>query len=99
VPNPWVLLTGQYQFPKSIVCLPKPKVHRRDKLEGAVTLRFIVTARGAVEDININEIQGDERFGDEAIRVISQWRFSPAIRAGKPVPCWCFQKINFEFIR
>lgn len=80
--------------------LPRyPQWARRDKLEGAVTLRFIVTAQGTVEDININEIQGDERFGDEAVRVVSQWRFSPAIRAGKPVPCWCFQKINFEFIR
>lgn len=80
--------------------LPRyPHWARRDKLEGVVTLRFIVTADGTVENININEIQGDERFGQEAVRAVSQWRFSPAIRAGKPVPCWCFQKVNFEFIR
>jgi TonB family protein len=76
-----------------------PQWARRGKLEATVTLRFIVTAEGAVEDINIHEIEGDERFGDEAVRAVSQWRLSPAIRAGKPVSCWCFQKINFEFSR
>ena len=76
-----------------------PQWARRDRLEATVTLRFIVTAEGIVEDVNINEIEGDERFGDEAVRAVSQWHFSPAIRAGKPVSCWCFQKINFEFSR
>ena len=76
-----------------------PQWARRNHLEAFVTLRFIVTAQGTVEDVHVNEIEGDERFGEEAVRVISQWRFSPAIRAGKPVPCWCFQKINFEFSR
>lgn len=76
-----------------------PRWARRDHLEAVVTLRFIVTAEGTVEDVHISEIEGDERFGEEAIRAVGQWRFSPAIRAGKPVPCWCFQKINFEFTR
>ena len=80
--------------------LPRyPQWARRGNLEAVVTLRFIVTAEGTVEDIKIHEIDGDERFGREAIQAISQWRFSPAIRSGKPIPCWCFQKISFEFTR
>lgn len=72
-----------------------PKWAQRDKLEGTVTLRFIVTEQGNVESINIHEIEGDERFGTEAVRAANKWRFSPAIKAGEPVSCWCFQKIDF----
>ena len=80
--------------------LPRyPQWARRDNLEAVVTLRFIVTAEGTVEDVKIHEIDGDERFGREAIQAISQWRFNPAIRAEIPIPCWCFQKVSFEFTR
>jgi TonB family protein len=68
-------------------------------LEAVVTVRFIVTTEGTVEDVKIHEIDGDERFGAEAIRAISRWRFRPAIKAGKSIPCWCFQKVSFKFTR
>ena len=89
------------QFPSKISGSPPryPRWARRDDLESVVTLRFIVTVNGTVEDIHIHDIQGDERFGEEAIRAVSQWRFSPAVRADKPVACWCFQKITFKFDR
>jgi protein TonB len=89
------------RFPSKISGPPPryPRWARRDDLEAVVTLRFIITAEGTVEDINIHRIEGDERFGAEAIRAVRQWRFSPAIRADKPVACWCFQKINFKFTR
>jgi len=89
------------RFPSKISGpLPRyPRWARRDGWEAVVTLRFIVTAEGTVQDINIHDIEGVERFGEEAIRAVSQWRFSPAVRAGKPVPCWCFQTINFKFTR
>ncbi len=80
--------------------LPRyPRWARRRDLEAVVTIRFIVTVEGTVEDVKINDIDGDERFGAEAIRAISQWRFKPAIKDGKSVPCWCFQKVSFKFTR
>jgi len=73
-----------------------PQWARRAHLEGTVVLRFIVTGAGDVTDVNISRVEGDERFGREAARTVATWRFEPAIKQGKPVPCWCFQKVNFR---
>lgn len=73
-----------------------PRWARRAGLEGAVTLRFVVTADGTVRNIRIHHIEGDERFGYDAASAIAKWRFNPAIKAGKPVACWCFQKVSFR---
>ena len=51
------------------------------------------------EEFAYEPTQPDPWYCAEAIRAISQWRFRPAIKAGKAVPCWCFQKVNFEFTR
>lgn len=75
-----------------------PQWARQNALEAVVTLRFVVTARGAVQDIKVHDIEGDERFGDEAVRAVADWRFEPAIKGGKPVACWCFQKISFKLV-
>jgi len=75
-----------------------PQWARRAGLEAVVTLRFIVTTQGDVQDIKVHSIEGDERFGDEAVRAVAMWRFNPALKAGKPVACWCFQKVNFKLV-
>ena len=76
-----------------------PKWAQRDKLEGSVTLRFVVTQEGNVEEVNIHEIEGDERFGTEATKVVMRWSFKPAYKNGRAVSCWCFQKMNFKLPR
>jgi len=76
-----------------------PQWARRDGLEAVVVLRFIVSEEGIAKDIRIHNIEGDERFGRLAIEAIAQWRFNPAIKSGRPVSCWCFQKISFRLNR
>jgi len=77
--------------------LPRyPLWARRAGLEGTVTLRFVVTSQGAVTDISIHHIQGDECFGREAIRAVASWRFDPAVKQGIPVPYWFFYTVNFR---
>jgi protein TonB len=81
---------------RSAGALPRmPQWARRAGLEGTVSLRFIVTAEGDVTEITVSHIEGDERFGPDAIRTAMTWRFEPATRAGRPVPLWCFQKVNY----
>ena len=89
---------GVDRIPSKIAGAPPryPAWARRAGLEATVTLRFVVTAEGAVQDINIHNVEGDERFGDEAVKAVAAWRFEPALKAGKRVACWCFQKVSFK---
>jgi len=88
------------RIPSKIAGAPPryPAWARRTGLEAVVTLRFVVTAKGTVQDIKIHNIEGDERFGDEAVRAVAMWRFEPAIKGRKPVSCWCFQKVSFKLV-
>lgn len=90
-------LSGVDRPPRKIAGAPPrvPAWAKRARLEGKVTLRFIVTTEGQITDINIRRINGDERFGREARRALATWHFEPATRRGKPVACWCFQTVNF----
>lgn len=75
-----------------------PPWARRSRLEGTVTLRFVVAKDGKVENVSICDIEGDERFGPEAVRAIARWFFEPATKDGKPVACWCSQKVHFKLV-
>lgn len=75
-----------------------PEWARRAGIEAVVTLRFVVTVEGEVRDIKVHKIEGDERFGEEAVKAVADWRFDPATKGGKPVACWCFQKVNFTLV-
>ena len=90
-------LSGVDRPPRRLSGAPPrvPGWARRARLEGKVTLRFIVTLEGRVTDVNIRRIEGDERFGREASRALATWRFEPARRRGEPVACWCIKTINF----
>lgn len=91
-------LSGVDRAPRRVAgSLPRvPQWARRAGLEATVILRFIVTAEGSVTDINISRIDGDERFGREAMRTVATWRFDPATKRGRRVACWCFQTVNFR---
>ncbi|GEM_PF-1081701 len=67
------------------------------RLEGAVTLRFLVDAEGNVSTIEVQQVTGDERFAEVARQCVAQWRFSPAVYNNKPVAVWCVQQIHFEW--
>lgn len=53
-------------------------------IEGRVVTRFIVSSTGAVEKIRI-VTSPDERLSDLTRETVSQWRFRPGEREGKPV--------------
>lgn len=75
-----------------------PDWARRRGLEGVVTLRIFIDEEGRVERVNIESVEGDPRFGDEARRAVEQWTFRPAIRQGRPTAAALKQNIRFKLV-
>jgi protein TonB len=74
-----------------------PSWAKTKRVEGTVTLRFVVDINGQVRNIEVYSIRGDERFAAVAKKAVEKWRFEPAVNQSKPVAVWCFQKVHFRF--
>lgn len=60
---------------------------------GNVFLRFVVDVDGTTSHIKV--MKGKAIFHEAAIIAISQFRFSPAVHEGKPIPVWMTHVIRF----
>lgn len=67
----------------------------RSRTEGWVELSFTITASGNVEDVSVVDANPRRAFDREAIRALSQWKFSPRIENGKPVAAKARQRLEF----
>ena len=73
-----------------------PYQARIKRIEGNVTLQFLVDERGHVSDVQVLNVEGFNGFGASARKAVLKWRFKPATYFGKPVAVWCTQKISFN---
>ena len=69
----------------------------KEGLSGNVFLKFKVNVYGSVS--NVRNLRGQMIFVKPAIDAISQFRFKPAEREGKPVAVWMTRAIKFESTR
>jgi protein TonB len=75
---------------------PYPYLARRRGLEGAVRVRFLVTDRGEVKDINILEAKPPGVFEQTVLSTLPRWRFKPGRLEGHPVPVWVETTVRFN---
>ncbi len=68
---------------------------RAAKLEGTVVLQVIVGVDGAVTDVKVVQAF-DKGLTEKAIETIKTWKFKPAMKAGKPVPCKVMVEVSFR---
>ncbi len=61
-----------------------PAALRKTGRNGEVTLTMRISARGAVLDPAVVSAS-DPAFGEAALAAVRQWRFLPAVKAGRPV--------------
>ncbi|MFO1495919.1 MAG: energy transducer TonB [Lysobacterales bacterium] len=72
-----------------------PSQALRSRTEGWVELSFTITASGDVQDVEVVNANPRRVFDREAMRALSQWKFSPRIEGGKPVAARARQRLEF----
>ncbi|MDQ7008047.1 MAG: TonB family protein [Acidobacteriota bacterium] len=74
-----------------------PDAARRLGLSGKVILQVVIRRDGSVGDIQVlREPPGGHGFGEAAKVAVSQWRYHPAMRVGRPVDAQITVTIQFN---
>jgi TonB family protein len=68
----------------------------RDRLEGWVELDFTVTESGEVKDVAVHGASAPGVFEQAASEALSQWRYRPVLRDGKPVAQRARIRVRFK---
>lgn len=72
-----------------------PAEMRGKKVEGTVTVIFIVDASGRVTNPRIKE-SSNPAFEKPALDAVKQWKFEPGIKGGERVPCSMRVPLRFQ---
>ena len=68
---------------------------KREKIQGVVLLHLIVDASGQPQDVHVVRSLNPD-LDKNAIQSVSQWRFQPATKDGKPVPVEANMEVQFR---
>lgn len=70
-----------------------PEAARSEGVEGVVVVRFVVSSRGLVEQVQV--VSGPPVLASAAIAAVKTWRFEPATYDDRPIAMW--QTARFPF--
>jgi protein TonB len=70
-----------------------PELAKRARVQGIVLLQVTVDETGNVTDINI--IRGHPLLNQAAVDAVRQWKYSPTLLNGEPVPVIATVTVNF----
>jgi protein TonB len=76
--------------------VPYPESARRNRLSGDVLIRFLLNEKGEISHIQVIHADPPEVFNNSALMAIQKWKFSPAVKDGKPVPVWVELPMHFS---
>jgi TonB family protein len=65
------------------------------KVEGWVELTFTITEKGLVKEVVVHAASNPGVFDDAAVKAVSQWRYQPVLREGRPTPVHSIVRIRF----
>ena len=67
------------------------------KVDGLVVLEAVISPTGCVRSLDV--VQGIPVLNWEAMRAVSQWRYTPTLLNGIPVPVIMTVSVNFKLGR
>lgn len=70
---------------------------RRAKVQGTIVVEVVVGTDGKAHDIRVRNSLG-LGLDEKAVEAVSQWRFRPAMRAGKPIATGATIYVNFRLL-
>ncbi|ABA88101.1 periplasmic energy transduction protein, TonB-related protein [Syntrophotalea carbinolica DSM 2380] len=73
-----------------------PYQARRMAIEGYVTVRFLVTHNGSVDELTILKAEPEGVFEQAVKSTLRHWRFKPGQKNGRPVATWVKTSIEFK---
>lgn len=73
-----------------------PRVARKRNYQGTVLLEVHVTKDGRAAEVRIAQSSGYAILDRSAVKSVRQWRFSPALRGGRPFEMWVQVPVRFE---
>jgi protein TonB len=71
-----------------------PALAQSSRKEGIVILEAVIDARGAVESVRV--LRSQPLLDAAAVAAVQQWRFTPALLNGQPVPVVMTVTVNFS---
>lgn len=74
-----------------------PAIAQTARREGLVILEAVIGANGVVESVRV--LRGVPLLDDAAVDAVRQWRFSPALLNGEPVPVVMTVTVNFQLTK
>jgi periplasmic protein TonB len=98
-PQPPVRLHSGMQPPTKIVHVNPiyPPLARAARREGLVVLEAVIDVRGNVTTVNV--LQSVPLLDQAAVDAVRQWRFTPTLMSGEPVPIVMTVTVNFQLQR
>jgi protein TonB len=73
-----------------------PAAARRRNLEGMVLLSVLVDCEGKAAEVKLQRGSGHALLDGSALDSVRRWRFTPALRGGRPQEMWVQVPVRFE---
>ena len=61
-----------------------PAIAQASRVEGVVILEAVIAEDGSVQDVRV--LRSKPLLDDAAMEAVRQWRFTPTLLGGQPVP-------------